>query len=296
MKLRAGALCCACAIVATLACLGLPRPGAFVVPGRSSGEQVAQHFPRLATVHGAAPEGPRLEGAGFRVLCGVALSALGICVGLRGRVAMHASFNMGQPFMPSLKGAKERRVMQRKKPFGTWDAVRQPRRWELWDILEEYDETWPGMTIISEPDEPMMPVEGADLQDRYPWAGKLDVKKEFEEQEAWDSEDRLEPMSQPMWKAPPPLSRAQKWIYRRGWTGMSQPPWLNDFEVGYEVTVPGDTLWKKFREPTPDQMGPKLRAEYEEMQRKKLTGGAAEAADDGEDGDDLDDALDAMGA
>jgi len=210
--------------------------------------------------------------------------------------ATSGSANVGQHFMPNLKGAKKKHVLRPRKNYGTFSALRQPRRYELYDILEELDESTPWYTIVSEPEEPMMPVEGVPLKERYPWAGEL--KRVHPKKEAYEDseEDRMAPAFLPLWKAPPPTGRRQRYIERRGFATAKQPPWLNRFEVGYEVRVPHDMPFEKHRMPDPKRMGPKLKAQYFKEQEAKQLAAGEQAAGAGKDDDDLDAELDAMGA
>eukprot|EP00443_Scrippsiella_acuminata_P099202 CAMPEP_0115621200 /NCGR_PEP_ID=MMETSP0272-20121206/25605_1 /TAXON_ID=71861 /ORGANISM="Scrippsiella trochoidea, Strain CCMP3099" /LENGTH=303 /DNA_ID=CAMNT_0003057315 /DNA_START=50 /DNA_END=961 /DNA_ORIENTATION=- len=291
----------ACLSAGLVLCFFGPDFKTFTLTQTSAHQSLPLPRSSLRPGHGASSDVPRGDGgfaehSGLRSLRGLVASVAvaGLCA--RGlRIAMRSgSASFGQHFMPSLKNAKRKRYTRPKKHPGSWDAMRQPRRYELYDILEELDETTPWYTIVSEPEEPMLPVEGVPLKERYPWAGDLQRVHPDKEEMENSEEDRMAPLFLPLSKAPPPTGRRQRYIERRGFATGKQPPWLNRPEIGYEVHVPHDMPFKKHRQPEPWQMGPKLRQQWKEEQAAKQLAAGGQVADDVEEDDDLDAALDAM--
>ena len=195
-------------------------------------------------------------------------------------------FNFGQPFFPQLKKTKKRAMFRRRKNYGTRGAEKPPRRYPLYDILEELDTTTPAYTVVSEPEEPMMPVEGVPLIERYPWAGELKTPEAKQYMEDPSNEDRLEPYFGSITGANlPPLSREQKYVHRYGWPHYNYPPWLNRPKIGEGVQIPGDTPWKKDRTPAFEHLSKMkqaaiLKAQAEAEGEALEEGGEAEELED----------------
>lgn len=194
--------------------------------------------------------------------------------------------NLGQFFMPKVKGAKKSSLFRPRKNFGSHGARKLPRRYELYDILEEIDENVPTYTVISEPEEPMQPVMDVPLMKRYPWAGEMKVpeaKKELED----NPETALEPLFQSWTDAPPPLSRRQLYIERRGWPTYHYPPWINRPEAGKGHSIPGNLDWAKDRRPEFSQLSEKQQARME-LKESQMSAAMDDVIDE------MDGALDAM--
>merc|ERR1719401_2540022 len=193
-------------------------------------------------------------------------------------------------------------VFRPKKRYGTAKARWVPRRYDLYDILEEMDKTTPWYTVISEPEVPKEPVMDVPLMERYPWAEPFKTHPKKIELESGD--DRMEPLfgsftTQNL----PPLGRRQRYIERRGWPGYHYPPWLNRPLVGtglrfkkakYEKR---DLVWSKDRRPPKWLLSGRNRKIYELEKKKKRLLRKSKAADfDDEDIDDMDADLDALEA
>jgi len=165
---------------------------------------------------------------------------------------------------PQLKGAKQMARWRSRKKYGSYTARQVPRRYPLYDILEEVYDKVPTYSIISEPDEPLEPVMKVPLVERYPWAGSLE-KVHFRKKEKEDgkNDDRMEPLFA-QWNGAgrPPMSRAEKYEKRMGWPSYNHPPWLNAPKVGTDLLVRPGRKWKKHRDPKPWQ--------YKTTQRKWL--------------------------
>lgn len=215
----------------------------------------------------------------------------------RRRVAMKSQaqggrFNVGQGFFPKIKGAKKFAVFRKRKNYGAYRARETPRRYPLYDLLDELDKKVPTYTIISEPEEPLEPVFDVPLTQRYPWADKLKVRKEKQRLEAPDSEVRLEPLFGSITGSNlPPTGRMQKYVLRRGWPSYNYPPWLNKPKVGEEVYVDPKTPWKNDRRPEFEQL---TRWKQRQILKQKKKAEAANAKKMGELDEGLADALDAM--
>lgn len=202
--------------------------------------------PRPVASCGAVAEGSRaLIG-----LCG----ALVLCV--RGaRLALRSQgqggrFNVGQYYMPKLKGAKKMAVLRKRKNYGTHGARKVPRRYPLYDILEELDEKLPWYTVISEPEEPLDPVMDVPLLERYPWAESLEkVPKEKQEKESRPATG-MEPYFGSFTRQNlPPRGRRQLYVFRRGVPRYNHPPWINRPLIGQGVKVIHNLPYKKDRRP-----------------------------------------------
>jgi hypothetical protein len=214
------------------------------------------------------------------------------------RVAMNSQGQGGRDVWGQrgvqLKGAKKRAVGRARKLYGSHGARKVPRRYPLYDILEMIDSTVPTYTVISEPKDPMMPVEKVPLLKRYPWAGDLTrVHGRKKKEEDGLKESRMEPFFGSWTGAGlPPKGRRQGYIARRGFPTYNHPPWLNRPLIGEEVWVPGNMSWKKHRSPQPWQLKPKKR---QELEAKLLAEAKARAASD-EDMDAMDEELEALGS
>merc|ERR1719401_3150603 len=224
------------------------------------------------------------------------------------RVAMHSQgqggrYNLGQRFMPrAAKGAKKWAVFRKKKNYGSADARWVPRRYELYDLLEELDKSTPWYTVISEPEVPKEPVFDVPLDRRYPWADPFKVHpKKFKLE---SSKDRLEPLFGNFTTTNlPPIGRRQNYIERRGWPKYHYPPWLNRPLVGTGIRFDKakfnkkDLAWSKDRRPPKWLLGGRARKALEREQREKKLLRKAEAADfDDDDVDDLEADLEALEA
>jgi len=173
------------------------------------------------------------KGANLASFC--SLTFLGVVVAACGasRVVMHGQgqggrFNLGQPFFPKLKGAKKLAVLRKRKVYGSKSAQRRPTRYPIYDELEELDTKLPWYTVLSEPDEPMKSDRDAPLLERYPWADsfKTPEKKQTREE---DTKKALEPLfGNFIYETPPPLTRHQRYIHRRGYPTYNTPPWINN--------------------------------------------------------------------
>eukprot|EP00913_Durusdinium_trenchii_P001179 g1083.t1 len=148
---------------------------------------------------------------------------------------------------PQVKGAKRAARWRSRKKYGSYGARQLPRRYPLYDILEEVYSKVPTYTIVSEPDEPLEPVMKVPLTERYPWAGSLS-------KEHGTNEDRMEPLFA-AWNGAghPPRGREQTFEKRMGWPSYNHPPgaqpWINKPLIGTDIQVPSDMKWKKHREP-----------------------------------------------
>ncbi|CAJ1365086.1 unnamed protein product, partial [Effrenium voratum] len=127
---------------------------------------------------------------------------------------------------PQVKAAKRAARWRSRKKYGSYGARQVPRRYPLYDILEELYDKVPTYTIVSEPDVPMEPVMKVPLTERYPWAGDLSkVHPLKQEKEHGENEDRMEPL----WAAwngagHPPQGREQMYEKRMGWPTYNHPP------------------------------------------------------------------------
>lgn len=214
------------------------------------------------------------------------------------RVAMNSQGQGGRDVWGQrgvqLKGTKKQAVGRARKLYGSHGARKVPRRYPLYDILEMIDSTVPTYTIISEPKDPLQPVEKVPLLKRYPWAGDLTrVHKRKIKEENGLKESRMEPFFGSWTGAGlPPKGRRQGYIARRGFPTYNHPPWLNRPLIGEEVWVPGNMSWKKHRSPEPWQLKPKKR---QELEAKLLAEAQARAASDA-DMDAMDEELEALGS
>lgn len=203
---------------------------------------------------------------GGTALCvGTAASALLIVT--MSRVAMRSK----GAFIPKVKSARKMALFRPRKNYGTHGARKVPRRYELYDILEEIDEKIPTYTIISEPEEPLEPVMDVPLTERYPWAGPIDsVPEEKKELEA-RVKTRLEPyFSNFTTQGLPPWGRRQQYVFRRGWPRYHYPPWINKPKVGDGVRLPGSLPFLKDRRPKDWQLSDKqLEKKYAERDAKR---------------------------
>mmetsp|Transcript_73112 Transcript_73112/g.136666 ORF Transcript_73112/g.136666 Transcript_73112/m.136666 type:complete len:259 (-) Transcript_73112:35-811(-) len=211
----------------------------------------------------------------FFAACAVAVaifhSGLSFCnavqvVCTRGsRIVMHGGqsgrFNFGQQNTGQLKSTKKRHTLRPRKQYGSHSARKMPRRYELYDKLEEYDETLPYFTIISEPDEPEEATENVPLSERYAWAG--DIKwhpKKLEENK------RLEPLfGSSVWQNLKPMTRRQKWEgqARKGqFPSHNYPKWAYEPDwQGLRPSLPKDLEWESDR---------RVKAEYYSEEQLEL--------------------------
>lgn len=191
------------------------------------------------------------------------------------RVVMHGQGQGGRNLyddgvlgLPRLKGAKKMSRMRKRKNYGSYGARQLPRRYPLYDILEELDETLPQYTIISEPEEPLEPVLHVPLNKRYPWAGKLEkVHPRKMKREHGRNPNRMEPLFGSWTGAgSPPRNRMQKYVLRRGFPSYNYPPWLNHPGTpGWKIDP--DEPWRKHRGPGPDDQlidGGKDNSDYDD--------------------------------
>eukprot|EP00931_Biecheleriopsis_adriatica_P023390 TRINITY_DN1477_c0_g1_i1.p1 TRINITY_DN1477_c0_g1~~TRINITY_DN1477_c0_g1_i1.p1 ORF type:complete len:296 (-),score=70.66 TRINITY_DN1477_c0_g1_i1:125-961(-) len=185
---------------------------------------------------------------------------------------------------PRLKANKMKSRGRVRKTYGSRSARQLPRRYPLYDILEEIHETVPTYTVISEPEEPLEPVLGVELTKRYPWAGSLDkVNKKKQEMEHGTNDERMEPYFGSWTGAGlKPQGRMQLYIKRMGFPSYNYPPWVNRPLDGEQVKVPGDLAWSKHRTPELWQ--------YTPQKRKAILAERGETEED-EDDDDSDDPL-----
>eukprot|EP00929_Paragymnodinium_shiwhaense_P100226 TRINITY_DN623_c0_g2_i1.p1 TRINITY_DN623_c0_g2~~TRINITY_DN623_c0_g2_i1.p1 ORF type:complete len:309 (+),score=74.84 TRINITY_DN623_c0_g2_i1:138-1064(+) len=232
-------------------------------PGQAQPLAVAAERPSLRGAK--APEESQSSLLGF---CGAAVAAsLGVAGCQRAvGVAMNSQGqggrgNWGQFFMPTIKGARKMVIFRRRKNYGSHQARRVPRRYPLYDKLEEYDDTLPVYTVVSEPEKPKRPKRGEDdVRKRYPWAGEIKANRRTVKREA-DPEERLEPyFANYVTEAPPPQGYVQNVVHRRGWPRYNHPPWINKPLMGQQFKVPNDMEWKKNRQPEPWQYSRKQRS------------------------------------
>jgi len=270
---RAGHLA-GCLIAGFLLCISSVKLTTFVAahlkPSAppSHGSSLAAHIdePGLGGRTAAPGSGTALLG-----LCGAALVA---AVARGRRVVMHGGqsgrFNVGQSFMPQLKGAKKMAVLRKRKNYGSHGARQQPRRYPLYDILEEIDEKIPWYTVVSEPEEPMLPEPGAPILERYPWAGELGGVPEEKQEIENDKKTALEPFFGSWVDNPPPLGRRQNYVFRRGWPRYNHPPWINRPLIGEGTSrkVRHDQEWSKDRGPKPETMTPRQKRIWEAKQQE----------------------------
>lgn len=230
-------------------------------------------------------------------LCGAAAAAVAADLCLRGlRILMRSQgqggkATIGQSWMPTVKGAKKRALFRGRKNPGSHGARKVPRRYPLYDLLEEYDKTLPTYTVVWEPEEPMKAVEDVPLLERYPWANSLKkVNKKKQEMESGD--DKMERLFGSYTRENlPPMSRRQKYVPRMGYPHYNYPPWINRPLAGTELQIPAATRWKKDRRPTFEQLPYKEQEAIllQQAMQKQEPDPALVAV-----GDDVDDALDAM--
>mmetsp|Transcript_87878 Transcript_87878/g.272142 ORF Transcript_87878/g.272142 Transcript_87878/m.272142 type:complete len:314 (-) Transcript_87878:73-1014(-) len=288
-----------CLVAGLLLCASSARLTAFV----AAQLKVPAPSAHLSSSGGSLPQGVELRMGSASSATGGGVALLGLCgaalvaaVARGRRVAMQGQgqsgrFNVGQYFMPKLKGAKKMAVLRKRKNYGSHGARKVPRRYPLYDILEEIDEKVPWYTVISEPEEPMLPVPDAPLLKRYPWAGPLGGVPEEKQEVENDRETALEPFFGSWTECPPPLGRRQNYVFRRGWPRYNFPPWINRPLIGEGVKVPGDLAWSKDRRPKPENMTKTQLKKYEAAQAAKEAEITDEVIDELED---MDDALDAM--
>lgn len=152
---------------------------------------------------------------------------------------------------PQVKAAKRAARWRSRKKYGSYTARQVPRRYPLYDILEELYDKVPTYSIVSEPEEPMKPVFKVPLTERYPWAGDLSkVNKKKQRKEHGMNEDRMEPLFGAFNGVNrPPMGRWEKYEKRMGHPTYNYPPWLNKPLIGHDIKVPGDMKWSKHRHP-----------------------------------------------
>jgi len=301
--LFACALCVATGLLCAQSRSGSSQNGAadslvFVAGGQVSPLRTGK-APPLAVVSGR----PQLRGFSDSVvdehessplrICGLALAAslsvaachraLGVAMRSQGQGGRG---NFGQFFMPTIKGPRKKSFFRKRKNYGSHQARRLPRRYPLYDKLEEYDKTLPVYTIISEPEEPLKPVEGP-LTERYPWAGDFRVDRKTYARES-DKYTRKEPFfAHFVHESPAPRGLEQQFVHRRGWPTQKYPPWLNKPLAGSETFSKNSWYFRSYRKPAPWQYKPEMRhklfpEEYDEKGRPY---------DDDEEDEELDDIL-----
>jgi len=200
---------------------------------------------------------------------------------------------LGAPYQPKIKNGRKINIEIRRnlaQPHSS-RARKVARRYPLYDILEEMDKTCPEYTIMSEPEEPLLPVEDVPLVERYPWAGSLEGVADWVKEREGSNDTKSEPLYRSLQQAPPPQARLQSFIQRRGHLVKELrkgPEWMWRPMVGEEVWVPHDKPFKKDRRPTPDELfGWAKRRALDALAEK---GGKEDAEDDG----DMDAELDAL--
>merc|ERR1712032_678971 len=200
---------------------------------------------------------------------------------------------------PKLKGAKKLAGLRRRKEYGSKGARYVPTRYPVYDKLEEYDETLPWYTVISEPEDPQKSYRDAPLLNRYPWAEPFKTPEKKQEAEA-NPHKALEPyFGNFIHDVPPPLTRTQLYIERRGFPTYQYPPWINKPKFGtkwpdvwkkLKKHKTGDLAFHKDRRSPEKKIQDKLEAT--EMLGEGVMGKLEAPEDDGI--DDLDDVLDAL--
>jgi hypothetical protein len=183
-------------------------------------------------------------------------------VAMRGRQG--GRFNLWQSFMPRIKGAKMMAIFRPRKSPGSSKARQMPRRYELYDVLEEMTAKVPTYTIIEEPEEPILPVFDVGIKERYPWAGPLENVnwRKIEEEENYYT--AMEPLyGSSVHQNSAPSGRTQTYEQRRGYERASKfPMWLNipvkGAEIGKEKI--NNLQWQKDRRPRRWQLTPKQTA------------------------------------
>lgn len=205
--------------------------------------------------------------------------------------------NYGQFFMPTIKGGRKMVLYRPRKNYGSHQARRLPRRYPLYDKLEEYDTTLPIYTVVSEPEEPLRPVEDVGLMKRYPWAGELKVGRANVKCRKEDNKyTRMEPyFANYVHEAPPPQGQEQLWVKRRGWPSYDMPPWINKPLVGTAPNIPKTEWFRSYRKPKAWQYPKKMRGkmfpeEYDENGEPLYDEDGDEYEDEEEEG--LDEVLD----
>jgi len=163
-------------------------------------------------------------------------------------------FNLWQRMMPKVKKTKKLSITRPRKTPGSWKAARLPRRYPLYDILEDLDEKVPYWTIIEEPEEPLKPVYDVGIKQRYPWAEPLDrlTEEKIEQEKTWDS--GMEPFfGNKVHTALPPLGLVQNFEMRKGTylyrERAKYPPWLNKppYGLGVKAHKYKEIQWTKDR-------------------------------------------------
>lgn len=171
-----------------------------------------------------------------------------------------------------------------RKKFGSHDMRKTPRRYAIYDILEDLEKRIPTYTIISEPAEPMPAVRDVSITQRYPWIGegRLDnLHPKKLRKESGIEEDKMEPYFGDFTREMrPPLVRREKRVTRRGWPHYNMPPWLNRPLIGTGGKVPKDSVWKKDRRFTEDMLPWKERKALEAKRLLESGGDEAEVLEE----------------
>lgn len=156
---------------------------------------------------------------------------------------------------------------------GSAKARQLPRRYPIYDILEELDETLPAWTIIDEPEEPLQPLEDVPLLERYPWAGELKrVHPQKQEREHGSEERRMMPLYGSVMVDPNPKGRRQKYIERSMYKNQEinlHPRYLQRPRKGEKVEIDDKEHWKRHRTPGIWQLEPKMREEIYRQQEEE---------------------------
>jgi len=199
-------------------------------------------------------------------------------------------FTLGQVFMPQVKGAKKSAVFRKRKNYGTHGARKVPRRYPIYDLLEELDETTPTYTVVSEPDMPEAPVEDVPLTARYPWAGSLDKVPQAKQDMEESYPSKMEPYFGSWTRQNlPPMGRRQRYEERRGVPSYNYPPWINRPLIGEGIRkVSGSYPYLKDRRPKFWQL---TRAQQAKIREQEDTMGGAMDEVMADMDDDLDDIM-----
>jgi len=211
-----------------------------------AGRRVALPYSQLIKVDVAPPAWSRSKNANIASLSAMTFLGTVVAACSASRIVMRSQgqggrFNTGQNFFPKLKGAKKLAVLRKRKIYGSKPHYGVPVRYPIYDKLEEYDETLPWFTVLSEPKEPQPSIRDAPLLKRYPWAEPFKTPKLKQKMEA-NPKKGLEPLfGNFIYDIPPPLTRRQKYIERRGFPTYQYPPWINKPKYGTEWPK----VWRK---------------------------------------------------
>jgi len=221
---------------------------AFVLSRQAASPPVG-HESQSRSLRTATFAGEASASWGVSATIGAALLAVVCARGARVlmRGGQSGRFNYGQQNTGQLKSTKKRHTLRPRKQFGSHSARKLPRRYELYDKLEEYDDTLPYYTILSEPDKPEEASENVPLSERYAWAGEVNMHPQKLEENK-----RLEPLyGSSVWQNLKPMTRRQKWEgqARKGhFQSHNYPKWAYEPDWnGLRPNLPQDMEWESDR-------------------------------------------------